>query len=230
MKKIIMHSLFALIAATSFSAHAEYIAEDQLSSVVGSNYTNTAIFFRGDSWFLPAKYFTICAAPAAALGWATGKYPQEKKDGALILGGLSGATGLFCFYVDRWVRVHQMNHFLKEYASVSRLKDLSNAEAALLCAAHYKDLGVMKVLLSYLPEFLHEMGTWEVLTELYYDEPDSTVTNSGTSVRPGYSHHGGWHIDATSHSSVSQVKHAYMRPEVMARRMKVLKKKLGYID
>jgi len=55
------------------------------------------------------------------------------------------------------------------------------------------------------------------------------VTQSGSSVRPGLST-GGFHIDTVHHTSTSQVKHAYMRPEVMERRIKVLKAKLGYTD
>jgi hypothetical protein len=230
MKKLLLNSLFAALSVSSFSAHAEYMSEDQLRNLVGSNYTNTALFFRGDSWGLHAKYFALSAVPGAAFGYVTGNNTDERRVSSLVVGIVTGTTGWLFVLIDRLARTGIMNKFLKEYSSVSRLKELTNAEAAMLCGAHYKDLGVMKQLLPYLSDFLQEMGTWEVLTELYFDEPDSTVTQSGSSVRPGFSAGRGLHVDYTSHTSTSQVKHAYMRPEVMERRMKVLKAKLGYTD
>lgn len=230
MKKFMLHSLFAVVAATSLSAQAEFMPESQLRDLVGSNYANTATFFRGDSWWLPVKYFALSAAPGAGFGYVFAEDRSARLDWAIVMGLVTGVSGTIMVYTDRFVRVHKMNNFLKEYSPTSSIKELSDAEAVMLCGAHYKDLGVMRRLLPHLSGFLHEMGTWEVLTELYFDEPDSTVVNSGSSVRPGYSQGGGFHIDTVHHNSVSQVKHAYMTPEVMKRRIKVLKAKLGYTE
>ncbi len=226
MKKIILNSLFAVVATTSLSASDNYMRNEELCDLVGSNYANTATFFKGASWWLPVKYFAISAAPGAVLGGLL----SEEHQAVFGFGLCCGVAGTIIVYVDRFVRVNKMNKFLKEYTPVSCFKELSDAQAVMLCGAHYKDLDVMKRLLPYLSDFLHEIGTWEVLTELYFDEPDSTVTHSGSSWTPGYSTRGGFSVERTSHNTLSQVKHAYMSAEAMKRRMKVLKAKLGYID
>ena len=230
MKKNLLSALLAFSVGTSVSLHAQYLDNAKLQNMVGSYYVNTAAFFKGESWMLPVKYFAVSGAVGAGAGYILGANPAASKKLSSVGGLVTGTIGLLAVYLHRFMCVGTMDRFLKEYSKYSHFTELSDMQAIMLLGALNKDLSVMRRLVPYLSGFLREMGTWQVLTELYFDEPDSVINHSGSALTPGFSKSRGFYLNVNMHSSSSQVKHAYMRPEVMQRRMKTLQAKLGYTE
>lgn len=232
MKKHVLGILLGCISVSSLSAQDKYIGSERLKALIGSYLYNTVVFYKGNSWFLPLKYFTFYAAPPAVLSAIAtmNKSGDTQKATASVIGLVSGLTGLLIEYGNRFNRVQMMDHYLKEYTKYESFGELTDPEAAMLCAAHRKNIQVMRNLLPYLTHFLQQRGIWKVLTELYFDEPEKIVSTESTSYRPGYSQHNGFSIDYVTQNSISKVKRAYMSKKTMKRRMKVLKEKLGYTE
>ena len=232
MKKQLLGVFLGCMAISTLSARDRYLDNEQLKDLVGSYIYNSVVFYKGNSWFLPLKYFSFYAIPGAVFGGlsATGVSKDTSSATAAVMGMVTGISGLIGEYANRFNNVQIMNKYLKEYTSFENFKNLSNPQAAMLCAAHLKKIQAMKNIMPYLTEFLKDQGVWKVLTELYFDEPDSIVTTRGSSIKPGYSSRGGFSIEHVSQESVSIVKRAYMSKKTMKRRMKTLQAKLGYTE
>jgi len=119
---------------------------------------------------------------AGISGIATGSKRAEKA-GAVAGMGLLGAGGgalvgaMWSAPVAaslRWWQVRKISNALKNHTGLN-FKTMPKEQAMLLVAAYRHNIPMMKVLINRQPDFVHQNGVWQALTELFYNQKPTFI-------------------------------------------------------
>ncbi len=231
MKKSILFFSVLLISSTSLCARVSDGEQQQiLKHSTSGSFRRELDFFGGRS---SRQVLLYGGAPIVAgfTPLAT-NLSSDVKIASGVFGVVGGMVGALWAYGDRYDRRGHMNRLLNEYTKHTQFKELDRLEQAMILASETQNIEAMRSLLSYLPHFVKEKGIWETLTELYYlYQPDATQTSTSAHVPVHFTgskpkNEPAFHVTG----SQGKIKHSYMAPDVMRRRMAALKEKLGWVD